>query len=103
MEDRIIFWFIMISGLAVLLGPFWLMYRAYVLRLNSKTADADELKELKARVAELESQVTEKKVNKRLAVLEEIITSDEFDLKRRFREVDLQADPKRLETVDRSS
>lgn len=79
-----------VSGsLIFLLGSFWLGYRVYVLRLKSKTVDSDELADLQARVVELELQgLDKKKTERRLAGLEEIVTSEEFDLKRKLREVE---------------
>ena len=76
------------GSLVLLLSTFWLVYRAYVLRLKSKSVDPKALDELKARVAELETQLADKKVSERLAVLEEIVTSEDFDLNRKLREVE---------------
>ena len=79
---------VMIGTAIFLLAPFLLMYRAYVLRLKAKNVNAEELRALKARVAELEAQLTNKKVPERLRVLEEVVTSEDFDLKRKLEEIE---------------
>lgn len=76
---------VIVSGV---FGVAWLIFRFLTFDYDGeRSSSRQEIRELKATVAKLEAQLADKQLPERVAVLEEIITSEDFDLERKLRQV----------------
>ena len=72
-----------------------LLYSAYGMWVKARgNINHEKLEELEQKIAALESHQDTKQLQERVQVLEEIVTSKEFELEQKLRQLDSQASKK---------
>lgn len=77
-----------IAAIAII-GAFTVKIATTWMKTNQgNAASTKKIQELESRIQALEAQQDVKALQERVHVLEEIVTTDEFELKRKFRELE---------------